>query len=195
MNRKQWEDLGLEKDVVDKIMEANNQDVEREKGKAAKIAEEKAALETTKDALQTQLDELQGKLTELPSAEDKAAMDEQIKKLSEQLEQDKKAHADELARLTRQAESKEFFGTLKTPFINDETREYYAAKLETALDDPKNRGKSRQEILDALTAGEDGKPRAGIYKEPEAPNKLKLPPAGDVPNEEAKEKKEVPHFW
>lgn len=179
MNRKTLEDLGLEKEAIDKIMEANNVDIEREKRKVEKAVADKDGAESAQASLQTQLDDVQAKLMAFDNV-DVSDMKSQIETLTSGLEAAKTDHLAEIEKLRRAGENKDFFTGLTTPFINDETRTYYADKLEAALDSGQNRGKSRQEILDALTAGEDGKPRPGIYKEPESPNKLDIPPAGDV---------------
>ena len=71
MQRKFLEDLGLEKDAIDKIMTENGSDIENaRKTEADKFATERATLTGKADDLQKQLDQrdadlkdVQGKLT------------------------------------------------------------------------------------------------------------------------------------
>lgn len=66
MQRKFLEELGLEKDMIDKIMDENGKDINREKEKAEAIKEQ---LETAKETLKgfegVDVADLQGKITQL----------------------------------------------------------------------------------------------------------------------------------
>ena len=68
MQRKFLEDLGLEKDVIDKIMDENGKDINREKGKAEEF---KTQLDTAKETLKSfegvDIKDLQGKVATLTS--------------------------------------------------------------------------------------------------------------------------------
>jgi predicted transcriptional regulator len=148
------------------------------KGHAKEIESRDKQLEELKKVDATGL---QAKITELEEANKTAE-----KTRKKEFEEAQKAHELEIVKLKRQAETKEFMGGHK--FVNDLTRDALMAKLEEALDKPENAGKSRKELLDGLTAGEDGKPRADIFAPQENPNKLGdgLPPAGTAPEGAAK---------
>lgn len=66
MQRKFLEDLGLEKEVIDKIMDENGKDINREKGKAEEF---KTQLDTAKETLKSfegvDVKDLQGKVAAL----------------------------------------------------------------------------------------------------------------------------------
>ncbi len=81
MKRKYLEDLGLEKDVIDKIMEENGKDIEAAKGELEKITKERDDLKNTVSNRDKQLDELK---KSVGSAED-------LKKTIEQLQKDNQA--------------------------------------------------------------------------------------------------------
>lgn len=179
MERKFLEDMGLEKESVDKILNAHSADIGAQIKLAAKAESERDAAIEARDDLQSQLDGLQQQLQAFEGV-DVAELQGKLTALTDDMQRAQQTHAEELQRIQRRSDTKDFFAALPTQFANEETREHYMAKLESALDDPQNRGKSRQEILDTLTAGADGKPRPGIYKEPENPNRLDIPPAGDI---------------
>lgn len=66
MKRKFLEDLGLESDVIDKIMDENGADIEKAKGDAKALKEQlDEARKTLKSFEGVDVSELQGKITEL----------------------------------------------------------------------------------------------------------------------------------
>lgn len=80
MQRKFLEDLGLEKEVIDKIMDENGKDINREKGKTEEF---KTQLDTAKETLKSfegiDVKELQGKIATLTSDLEKKDKDYQEK--------------------------------------------------------------------------------------------------------------------
>lgn len=198
MKRELLESLGLEKDAIDKVLDENSADIGKQKKLTERVEAERDAAIGERDALKGQLEDVQGKLKAFEGV-DVTELQGKIAALSGELTEAQKKHAAELDRLKRQSETRDFITSLETPFVNDETREHYASKIESELDKPENRGKSRKEILDALTSDKDGKPRGGVFKEPENPNILTLPPSGPVPsgggNEPPKTPPKVPEFW
>lgn len=69
----------------------------------------------------------------------------------------------------------------KHEFVNEITRNYFIDAVESALESPENKGKSREEIFTALTQT-DGRPDPGIFRELN-PNRLQgPPPAGNPPD-------------
>ena len=181
MKRELLESMGLDKDNIQKIMDENNADIEKQKKLTEKANADLDSVKGERDTLTGQLSDVQAKLKAFEGV-DVEKLHGEIKTLTDGLTKAQQDHTAEIARIARQSENRDFFSGLKTPFVNDETREFYANKLDAALDDPKFKNKNRQEILDALTAGEDGKPKSGVYKEPENPNPiLNQPPVGKIP--------------
>lgn len=145
------------------------------------IAERDKQLETLKES------GAEGETLKAQLAEMEKANKEAEKARKKELEEAQAAHAAELTKLKRQTETREFMQ--KHQFVNDLTRDALMTAVETALDDPTNAGKSRQDILDSLTMGEDGKPRPDIFKQPDSPYKLVIPPAGGSGTPDAGEMK------
>lgn len=183
MERKFLEDLGLEKEAVDKILDANSADI----GKAKKPGEEAAARIT---ALEAQLSDANGTIDAMKAAAPniEAVQNEakEWKAKAEQAEAAAAAKDAELAKLTSRSETERMLSGQK--FINDITRTHYVNAIETALDAPENKGKSREDIFKALTHDAEGKPNPGIFLE-ENPNRLQGPPpaGGGAPQEVTKE--------
>ena len=140
--------LELDKETIDTIM--------AEHGKL--LTTSKEAAETYK----TQLDDVQGKLKEFEGI-DVADLQGQVKKLGEDLELAQGNYAAELKKVQRQGETKDFLSGYQ--FINDITRNHYATQIDTLLSDEASTGKSRKELLDSLTLGEDGKSKPNIFVE------------------------------
>lgn len=153
-------------------------------GKAAKLAdlsqgeyvslEKHNALVTDRDGLKTQLEAAVDSLKAFEGI-DPANIQTELQNAQKALLEAEKKHTADLAKRDSRAETEKLLSSHK--FINDITREHYVGAIETALDDPANKGKSRSDIFTALTQ-EDGKPKAGIFLD-ENPNKLPdMPPAG-----------------
>lgn len=176
MERKFLEDLGLEKEAVDKILDANSADI----GKAKKPGEDAAARVTE---LEAQLSDANGAIEAMKAAAPNIeAVQNEAKEWRAKAEQAEAAAAAkdaELAKLTSRSETERLLSGHK--FINDITRDHYVNAVETALDAPENKGKSREDIFKALTHDAEGKPNPGIFLA-ENPNRLQgPPPAGNPP--------------
>ena len=156
MKKEYLVELGIAEDVAAKIMDENGKDIQN-------IERKLTAMTGERDTVQTQLTEVQEKLKgfEVFEGVDVAELQTKIATLNTELSTAQANHTTEIAKIKRQSETKEFMASLK--FVNDETREFYFNKLESALDDEANTGKGRKEILDALTVGEDGKTRANVF--------------------------------
>ncbi len=148
--------------IPDDKTEAFNKDFAANYKTIADYDNQKAAAKKAQDDIKAQLDGVQAKLKEFEGV-DVEKLKGEITKLSGDLKTAQDNHAAEIAKRDRQAETKDFLGGYK--FINQETKDHYAAKLDAALEDKANTGKNRKDILDALTAGEGGKPRANIFAE------------------------------
>lgn len=107
---------------------------------------------------------------------DVAELQGKITQLNTDMEAANAQHAAELAKRDRLFETEKFMSGKK--FINDETRDYYMQKLEAALDDGSNAGKSRDELLDVMTKGEDGSVKPNIFQPADGTPQLVIPPTG-----------------
>lgn len=136
------------------------------------------------DRLNGQLGTVETKLKAFDGV-DIGALKGEIIKLTGDLETEKKNHAAELTKRDRMDETKTFLSKYK--FVNDRTYKSIFDDIEKALDDPAYKGKNRQDILDSLTNGEDGKPLEGIFASEQKdanpnPFRVDIPPAGNAPN-------------
>lgn len=154
---------GLTEEQISYVFSESGKDIKREQERAEKANQ----------ALESAIKEREAALEALKPFEgiDKAKYDSALSAVDEL----KKVHEAELAKMTRRSETKDFLSAHK--FVNNETRDYYMHKLEAALDDEAYKGKNRKDILDILTVDETGKQRANIFiVEDESPNKATLPP-------------------
>ncbi|GHU38814.1 hypothetical protein FACS1894105_13110 [Clostridia bacterium] len=173
-------ELNLEAETIEKIMAENGKDI-------ASAKKESDTITAERDTLKAQLDDTTAKLKAF-DGKDFDALDAQLKKLTGELDSTKSAHEKELLKLKRDADTKEFLSAHK--FRNDFTREALEAKINAAIDDPANAGKSRADLLNSYVNGEDGKPKPGIFEEttPPNPNVPNIaPPAGDISKPPPKE--------
>lgn len=164
-------------------------------GKEAKLAdlsqggyvslEKHNAVISDRDGLKTQLDAA-GEAMKAFDGVDPADMKAKVEEAQRALTEAQATHAAELAKLTSRSETERMLSGQK--FINDITRTHYVNAVETALDAPENKGKSREDIFKALTHDAEGKPNPGIFLE-ENPNRLQGPPpaGGGAPQEVTKE--------
>lgn len=157
------EDLEGRKEIVDKIMNENGEDVEKAKAKQVKDIEQE------RDDLKGKLEEADNKNKELESQiKDK---DETIKGLEESVgnedelkaqleaykEKEKKAEEER-----KQAQIEEGFKarfnnvTEGAEFVNEFTRDGAYAKFKEALDSDENKSKSDKEIYAELMKGNEG---------------------------------------
>ena len=162
--------LGVDEETAKKIMDMNGADIQREQAKLKPIEDDRDGSKAQLEAAEASLKAFEGIDPQNIKAE--------LTKAQKELQDARDAHKAELSARDSRAETDRFLSGSK--FINDITREHYAGEIEKALDDPANKGKSRQEIFDALTKDEKGQAKPGVFTE-EKPNKLlDLPPAGNV---------------
>ena len=137
MKREELEAIGLNAEQIDKVMKLNGDDINREKSKFADYDELKSQLEKANATLDgmKDYDEVKAKITEYQQEAEKA----------------KAEAAAKVQRLELQARIKDFTSGKK--FVNDITREAINEKLESALNDETNKGKSIEELFKGLTDG------------------------------------------
>jgi len=166
MKKEQLIELGIDEEIAKKVMDLNGADIQRESAKI-KVAED------ARDALQGQFDTATDALKAFEGI-DPANIKVELEKAQTALKDAKDEHAAELARRDSRTETEKLLSG--HAFINDITRDFYVGEIEKALDDKVNKGKSRQDIFDALTKSEDGTQKPGIFTNPN--QVLDLPPSG-----------------
>lgn len=141
------EELGIEKDVADKIFAARGEEVEREKAKLATMKSELDAKIEAFNALTTEFETL--KTADADGAEWKAKF-EALKADNEA--KAKQAEAERMLREKAKAISVRFDAAVgEKEFGHDAIRESYLKKFESAIEDAKYQGKSDADILHELT--------------------------------------------
>jgi len=96
------------------------------------------------------------------------------KSVIDELAEEKERLATQVEQVKRGAQVRTFLAGVK--FVNEETREFYAARLDAALADEANAGKGQDELLAELTKGRDNVFAAEAPKK----NTAVLPPVGNV---------------
>jgi len=161
MKREFLEGLKLEADVIDKIMSENGKDVNREKAKFADYDETKAQLEAANKTLD--------------GFKDYEAVKADVEKYKAESERIKKEADDKIAALERSSKVKDFLSGKK--FVNDLTREALASELSKQLESDAAKGKSLDELFEALT-----KDKENIFADDKKPTPPVVAPMGGTPN-------------
>jgi len=161
---------GLTEEQVTFVMAEHGKDIKREQDKTK-------AAEDARGALQGQLTTATDALKAFEGI-DPANIKVELEKAQTALKDVEEKHAAELAKRDSRTETEKLLSG--HAFINDITRDFYVGEIEKALDDKDNKGKSRQDIFDALTKGEDGTPKAGIFAEGTQPKFAGAAPANPL---------------
>jgi len=103
MDRKFLEDLGLEKEVIDKIMEENGKDIEKEKKGVDKLKSDNAVLTSEKERLEGQLQEANGTIEEL-SKIDAEKLQEEVQTYKKKFEESEREKEAEIKKITLEHE-------------------------------------------------------------------------------------------
>lgn len=172
MKREFLKSLGLEEEMIDKIMAEHGKSISIEKAKGDDL--------TSKlEASNTKIAEYETKIANL----EKVSTDST--KVQEELDNLKKSIAENEAKAKAKAEDEiltknitSAFGDKK--FVNEYTKNAIVNDIKTALKDSNNAGKSAKDLFEELT-----KDKEGIF---DNPNKgVSTPPTGDVNTELVKE--------
>ena len=190
MDRKTLESKGLTAELIEFIMSENGKDVQAEKGKTKQAVDD--AIMAATAPLNNQIAELDKQNKEFQTTiQNAAGIDEKAKTEIAKIQADNKAALKkmkdefeaETAKVKREADTKEFLSRLSRKFVTPETARAFEARINEALIDKANEGKSRADIFAALSVGDDGKERTDIYvadngtKPPEAAGKTNPPPS------------------
>lgn len=157
MKREELTAAGLTDEQIDKVMKLNGDDINREKAKFADYDEIKAQLEKANETLEGMKDY------------DNVKAD--VLKYQQEAEKARAEAAAKVQQLELQGKIKDFTSSKK--FVNDITREAINAKLESALNDQANKGKSIDDLFKELTDG-----KSDILKDDNAPTPPTVPPMG-----------------
>lgn len=172
MKREDLIALGLSEELVNQIMALHGQGIQREQERNTQTAADLAAAQASLASVQAQLQSFEGV--------DVTGLQASVQTLQQQLANDAATHARELSARDRAAETTVFLAGRN--FVNTPTRDYFTTKLNELLESDDSRGKSREDLLNALTTDKDGNPMPGIFAE-DNPHKaiINLPPADRVP--------------
>lgn len=155
MKRKDLEELGLEKEVVDKIMELNGDSINNLKLQIK-------SLESDKKSLESQIKQ-----------DDGVNWKEKYEVLDAKVKQDE---ADKKAKEENEILEKSILESLgNKKFSSDYVKKGILEDVKAELNKSENKGKGVKEILDILT-----KDKEGIFENPNKP--ADMPPAGDGNN-------------
>jgi len=157
MKREFLKGLGLEDDVIQKIIAENGKDVQAEIAKTADIQIKYDAEKRARETLESKVEKV-----------DAEKMQRTIDDLQEQIR--KRAEADEAAEADKALRSrfKSVAGDAK--FVNSITEKGIYAEFKESVSKDENKGKGDKEIYEAIT-----KDRDGIFQNPN--NNVDIPPS------------------
>lgn len=167
MKREELKELGLDGDIIDKVMALHGRDTEASKAELAKLTEESKAelakLTEERDAVKAELDahkETVKKLEEAGANAEavKAELETLKKKVAEDAEKAQQAKSFDDFRETVES----VLGERK--FINGYTADSITRELYAMRQDPKNTSKGVKDLLDELT-----KDKPDVFKNPNTP--------------------------
>ena len=175
MKRTDLEALGLEKDVVDKVMEMHGADIEEKKNK---ISELEGKISDKDKIIKDNEDKINKLGEDLKAGEGDA---ETIKNLQKQVEDYKEAEKQRKEAESKAAADKtltdnilEVFGDKK--FVNDYTKNSLIAQIKDELGKDENQGKGIKDIFETIT-----KDSTDIFANPQHED-LDLPGVGGQGN-------------
>lgn len=187
MKRRFLEELGLGAEIVEKIMAEHGKSTQGLQKELDELLIERDLAVIERDKFRMQLEDVQICLKVFDGV-DVDELNCRVKTLSDELENAQKAATAEVAKLKMQAETKDFLSGLGKKFVTPEMQEYFASKLNAALENTACAGKNRADIYSELIKGADGTERTDIYaQESINPNTIVLPPAEPVIGKEKQE--------
>jgi hypothetical protein len=172
MKRTDLETLGLEKDVIDKVMALHGADIESKK-------QEISTLKATNEQQATKINELGESLKASKGDADKVA--ELQKKIDDftQAEAERKANEERInADNIRTNNILDVIGDKK--FVNDFTKQAVINQIKSEMDKSENAGKGIKDIFEGIT-----KDSTDIFANPQQ-QKITLPPSGGGADDEQK---------
>lgn len=151
------------KEIVDKIMAENGEDVEKAKAKQVKdIEQERDNLKGKLDEANSKNEELKGQIKDkdetIKGLEESVGNEEEMKaQLEAYKEKEKKAEEERKQEQIEEGLKARFENvTDGAEFVNEFTKEGAYNNFKEALDNPENKGKGDKEIYQALMKGNEG---------------------------------------
>lgn len=164
MKREFLTELGLEKDVIDKIMTANGEDINKAKADVDALKEQLIEKDKAIKELNESIKAFEGTDDTIKELQKKVADYEQAEK--DRIKAEKDAEADKIL-------TDNILGVIgDKEFVNDYTKDSIIAQVKSELAKSENKGKGASEIFETLT-----KDVEGIFKNPQQ-HKLTIPPTG-----------------
>ena len=156
-------DMEGRKEIVDKIMAENGEDVEKAKAKQVKdIEQERDNLKGKLDEANSKNEELKGQIKDkdetIKGLEESVGNEEEMKaQLEAYKEKEKKAEEERKQEQIEEGLKARFENvTDGAEFVNEFTKEGAYNNFKEALDNPENKGKGDKEIYQALMKGNEG---------------------------------------
>lgn len=160
MNREFLKNAGVPEDQIDKIMAEHGKDIQAEKDKATKAANDLTEANKTIETYKTQVAELENK------AGDNADIKKQLDDLKAQIAKEKKEAEEKAADETLTNTIKAALPQDKK-FVNEFTEAAMISQIKAELAKPENKGKGISELFTALT-----KDKEGIFANPNQPGNM-----------------------
>lgn len=156
-------DMEGRKEIVDKIMAENGEDVEKAKAKQVKdIEQERDNLKGKLDEANSKNEELKGQIKDkdetIKGLEESVGNEEEMKaQIEAYKEKEKKAEEERKQEQIEEGLKARFENvTDGAEFVNEFTKEGAYNNFKEALDNPENKGKGDKEIYQALMKGNEG---------------------------------------
>lgn len=156
-------DMEGRKEIVDKIMAENGEDVEKAKAKQVKdIEQERDNLKGKLNEANSKNEELKGQIKDkdetIKGLEESVGNEEEMKaQLEAYKEKEKKAEEERKQEQIEEGLKARFENvTDGAEFVNEFTKEGAYNNFKEALDNPENKGKGDKEIYQALMKGNEG---------------------------------------
>jgi hypothetical protein len=163
MKRDFLESLGIESEVIDKIMKENGKDIEGAKAKFADYDDLKQQLETANATLEKFKDYDQTKAD--------------VEKYKTELKKSQEESAAKIAAMERSGKVKDYLSGKK--FVNKITQDAITAKMCEALGADESKGKNLDDIFAEIT-----KEQSDILKDENAPTPPVVAPMGGTKSDE-----------
>jgi len=172
MKRDFLKELGLDADVIDKIMAENGNDINKAKAESEKL---NAELEQVKSDLTKANDTLE-------KFKDYDNVKADVEKYKAEYEKSKADYEQKINTIERQSRIKEFTGSKQ--FVNDFTRDSINKMIDDEMQKKENKDKSIEDLFKALTDGKND-----ILKNVSAPTPPKMANMADTKDDGSNEDK------
>lgn len=143
MKREFLKELGIDDEAINKIMAENGKDINNAKGESEKLAAEKEQLANDLAKAQETLEKFK----------DYDNVKADVEKYKSEFENSKRDYEKKIAAMELSSKVRDFTSGKK--FVNDLTRDAINTQLAAALNDDSNKGKSLDDLFNAITDGKE----------------------------------------